>query len=459
MMSLIWGLGIMVPEAKAQTVYAYTDVQYVPSNRYVDGYTTTWLDYLAGLYYDPAVRGELYRTDMNEEPLDEGYDVGFADIIDAEVYLFSTNYVEGKTYCTSGTHFIIDAFTGNRTIVFRFYPCITIPIPPPPTPPLPTPTPNVTSVTFEQIQTSTEPISPNPVVSPHNPGIGRRIFPDDDVPQDGVDRRLVRVTAALSQPIPNVLVYFRNFDLDDPATDPIIDPLGNAGDDNNGMPRAGTLRECSTTSNGCSASTDSSGVATVVFTVIRQPGDNFAIAAGVIPAEVGAVNMNGIDLINGSGQVIPTSCSTELVCRSEMLTVWRRLHIEVDSMGEPQQNFVLGTTTQIVRIRAGQQATIPVTSGQPLEENRFENGRIVVNNRSFRVINNTANTVDVQGGGALTTIFSGSMYQLFDDDDFNDDDGPPPGDGTLDGDTETDENIPEPPDSLLQPNDSLCSQS
>ena len=293
------------------------------------------------------------------------------------------------------------------------------------------------------------PISDNPVVNPHNPGIGQRIFADDDTPQDGVDRRLVRVTATLSQPIPNVDVYFRNFDLDDPTDDSIIDPLGNAGDDNNGMPRAGTLSMCVATNDGCRASTDASGVATIEFTVTRQPGDNFAIAAGVITSEVRAVNMNGIELTNGSGQNIPTTCSTELVCRSQMLTVWRRLHIEVDSMSESVQNFVLGRATQTVRIRVGQRVTIPISS--TLEPNRFENGRLIINSRWFTVVSNTANTVDVVGRTSLATIFADSMFQLFDDDDFDDDDG-----ALVDGDTG--EDISEPPDSLLQPNDILCSE-
>lgn len=102
------------------------------------------MDYWAGLYYDPAVQGDLYRTDIPEPGLDSGYDEGYADIIDAEVYLFSTNYVEGKTYCTGSTHFVIEWDTRRRYVVDRLNPCITIPVPPPPTPtptPVPTPTP------------------------------------------------------------------------------------------------------------------------------------------------------------------------------------------------------------------------------------------------------------------------------------------------------------------------------
>jgi hypothetical protein len=363
-----------------------------------------------------------------------------------------------RTYCVTSAHGLVDYWSYDDGKIIRFFTdeytafftqdCYAFTPPPPPTPtPTPTPTPIVTSVAFEQIAPSSEPISPNPAVVPHNPGIGLRIFPDDDFPNDPADHQRIRVIATLSQPIQNVQVYFRNFDLDDPATDATIDPNGTTGDDNNGNPRAGTLSACLPTANGCSALTNASGIATVEFTVTRQPGDNFAIAAGVIPAEVGAVTMNGIDLINGSGQVIPTSCSTEPVCRSQMLTVWRRLHIEVDSMRESDGNYVLGTIPDERTIPAGRQATLEVnpSPAQQLEVNRFIGGRLVVGN-SLSVISNTADTVTVQNNTRRTIYIPAvAQFQLYDDDDFNDNDGT-----NLDGDTG--ENISSPDLALLTAN-------
>lgn len=177
---LIWGLGINVFEAKAQTAYGISIVRYNNSTRIVDGYSGTWLDYYAGLYYDPEVRGDLYRTDNPEISLDSGYSTGWADIIPAEVYLDTTNYQEGRTYCTYSQHFVLAYYYYTTTNYwldpFRYssfiytgggpwggypfsyyyvYPrryrlgwtqaCITIPVTPPPTPtptpPTPTPTP------------------------------------------------------------------------------------------------------------------------------------------------------------------------------------------------------------------------------------------------------------------------------------------------------------------------------
>jgi len=104
---LVFGLGINVFETAAQTAYGISIVRYNTSTRIVDGYSGTWLDYYAGLYYDPEVRGDLYRTDNPETSLDSGYSTGWADIIPAEVYLDTSNYQEGKTYCTFSQHFVL----------------------------------------------------------------------------------------------------------------------------------------------------------------------------------------------------------------------------------------------------------------------------------------------------------------------------------------------------------------
>lgn len=179
-LSLFWILGIAVTNINAQTAYGISIVRYNTDTRIVDGYSGTWLDYYAGLYYDPEVIGDLYRADMNETSLDHGRHVGYADIVPAEVYLSTTNFVEGRTYCTHSQHavwgyfyyqqtgqwfdpFRYSTFIGNLPpwpgfpfsyyYVFprRYYlgytqVCIAIPTPPPPTPtpPPPTPTPTPT---------------------------------------------------------------------------------------------------------------------------------------------------------------------------------------------------------------------------------------------------------------------------------------------------------------------------
>lgn len=165
----------------AQTAYGISIIRGNESTRIVDGYSGTWLDYVAGYYYDRVVMGEIYRADNPETTLASGSHIGFGDILPAEVYLWTNNYVEGKTYCTFSQHFIWSYFV-NATNSWWFDPfryslmgtgyppwggfpyslyyviprrhrlgstqaCITIPNPPTPTPTpraTPTPTPNPT---------------------------------------------------------------------------------------------------------------------------------------------------------------------------------------------------------------------------------------------------------------------------------------------------------------------------
>ncbi|MEP7075505.1 MAG: hypothetical protein ABI878_06810 [Acidobacteriota bacterium] len=177
-------LSIAAADAKAQSI-AYgisivcaDDVQCGDVGTHtVDGYSGTWLNYNAGLYYDPDVIGDIYRTDNPETSLSNGRSIGYSDIIPAEVYLGTSNYVEGKTYCTFSQHAVWSYFyyassglwfdpgrydligNGNPPwpgLPFIYYyviprrhflgttqACITIPLSPTPTP-TPTPTPSPT---------------------------------------------------------------------------------------------------------------------------------------------------------------------------------------------------------------------------------------------------------------------------------------------------------------------------
>ena len=167
-------------------------------------------------------------------------------------------------------------------------------------------------------------------------------------------------------------------------------------------------------------------------------------------SQVGAVNMNGIELTNGSGQNIPTNCPTELVCRSQMLTVWRRLHIEVDSMGASQGNFVLGNiASPSITVSRNQTVTLDVNTTNPLEVNRFEDGRMTIGTRSFEISSNTDRTVSAifRGPGSVFSIQNGVLLTLYDDDDFNYPFNDTNNQSTLNGDTG--EDIPGPDDFTL----------
>jgi hypothetical protein len=362
------------------------------------------------------------------------------------VTLISTAYVNNSQYCITG-NYVID---GQSSMLTR---CVVTPD-----------IARITSVTLEQIDTNDLPIDSNP-----NTGGGSRIFPDDKIINDPVERRKIRVRARSSQIQAGTRIYFLSYDLDDPFTNDMpIDPNVNSGFDNNGnvdgLPDTGRGKfsipagssGCEIFELGISCVTNSSGETVVDFTVTRQPGDNFAVAASTEAFYLGGIEVDGINLKDQNNMQIPATTTTSnacvasssRACRTDMLTVWRRLHLEVDSMGAIQNNFVEGTIALDKKV--GNFDTIVFLNvSQALEPGRFQGGRLVVGTgntrRVFRVKDNQGAgdsvTIRPQDGRPIN-IHANESFTLYDDDDFNDDDV-----AKLDGDTG--EDILEPDMSLL----------
>lgn len=290
------------------------------------------------------------------------------------VMLVSPTYQPNSQYCIDGEH----AAVAGGTATTRE--CITTAGGPP----------RVTGLDYEQIQTDDLSIDANP-----NVGGGLRIFPDKKIPAETVDRRRIRVKAQHSQTTAGARIYFRNFDVDDPSADVApIDTNDTAtvklGNDNNGnvdgttatragqfvVPPAGQPNpyNCQTFSNasasGVSCETDASGTAKVDFIVTQQPGDNFEVVAdpdetyvsSLIP-DADVINLK--DATNIQTPVTTTASngcanSTVTACRADMLTVWRRLHIEVDSMGPANANYERGEVDKKTKIGPGKTKTLKV---------------------------------------------------------------------------------------------------
>lgn len=476
-----------VKKTLAGIVVVRSVVSYDPQAGTVGGISGTYLSYDLWSYYDPWVSGELFYYDPYQyldSDQGEGVDSSYLGFPGITVDYTTNAYQPNKFLCTFSDHRLRllyqqppvyfdpyqigliepQSYNGEYTLQIPenyvegsyrplpLYPvaytwvCIL--------------TPTVQSVSFETINSPVTAIS----------GDSNRIFPDRDNPGDQRNMRIVRVRAQLAQAVQGIPVYFRNFDVDDPSSDSIIDPNGNTGNDNNGERDAqgNWTPQSAGTLSAISALTDANGMATVDFTVTRQPGDNFMVAASTESNYLNGVTVSGTGLQDSSGNPIQTSSGRAR--RTNLLTVWRRLHIEVDSMGESVENFVLGNIATTMKLRVNQTATVNInpTSPQtliPLEHNSYEGGILTVGNISLPVTCviangetcNTANTVTVKNtGGTVVTLFAGNQFQLFDDDDFNNDDGASP-----DGDTG--EDIPGPDEinatTLLQPNDTLCSQA
>lgn len=161
-----------------------------------------------------------------------------------------------------------------------------------------------------------------------------------------------------------------------------------------------------------------------------------------------------------------------------MLTVWRKLHIEVDSIGsvpssinDPNVNKVRGAITGLGQVPcpAGTCTTyvISINNGSNYEEHRFQSGRIrfLTSGNSYSILDNgfnqNANSQIVILNGnpqGSVNVAAGDEFDLFDDDDFDDDDGT-----SLDGDA-NESLIPPIPISntsstLIHPSDAPCSSS
>ena len=172
---------------------------------------------------------------------------------------------------------------------------------------------------------------------------GKRIFPDKQSPTDTLARDKVRLRAKVTPELPNIPLYFKAFDVDDPTpssmdSNNVIDSNGDAGNDNRGSPSSGTL-------SATSGVTDNNGEIVLEFTVSKQPGDNFRIAAAFSQME-----LNQLTVTDPSSPFFVKSDDTKPVQFSggisEMLTVWRRLWIERDSMSQPSTTHFLGYVDQ-----------------------------------------------------------------------------------------------------------------
>lgn len=477
-MILLLTFGLATSAFAGSGIVRGSTVEFDDQIREVGGISETYFTYDIAYYYDAVADGLLYYTnplDVIDGDYGEGIDDTYFDIILGVMYGIKVDYTTSdyrpnKIVCADTEHYarlvvvpvpgqgfydpyqlskltpgsyesfyreeipsvMTETYSSSEYEYLGYtYACIR--------------TPTVATVTFEEINSQ---ITNNPSGDAGNGevfGGGKRIFANRQSPEDGVNRRTVRVRAKLANSggspafTSGVKIYFRNFDVDDPTNSSAIDENGAAGDDNRderfvGSPypvaARGIFSSCTATSNGCYGITDSNGEATAVFQVTRQPGDNFVVAATTDPNYLNGIGVNGIGLTDSSNQQLPTAQAK----RSELLTVWIKVFLEVDSMGPVGNNLAAGRITDRGTIGSTPVwLTVSPNSG-PLETGRFQGGEMTSGSYRFEVLDNTTDQVQVRYNNGSVTIFRNSIFQLFDDDDFNDDDGPFPCDDTLDGD-------------------------
>jgi len=295
-----------------------------------------------------------------------------------------------------------------------------------------------------------------------NAGGGLRIFTDRDAPLDGPRNYRwdqVAIQAVIEPSIPGMHVGFKLFDMDDPSSDvPPVDLNGGDGNDNRGY------------TNSSIVSKQAGGTAVYIAQMSQQPGDNYKAAATVsyepvtpgtnAHARLGSMVIDGLDLrsVAGGGTVIeedldqsPNPGSSPFASRlsTRLLTVWRRLHIERDSMATVHSNGVKGTVRSVSHPDG--EYVLTLNTASPLEFRRFEGGSIKLirpgqqGTISLAIFSSETDSITLADPIPPNENPTGWDFMLFDDDDFNNNDT------ILDGDSG--EEIPAPDMSLLADSD------
>jgi hypothetical protein len=271
-----------------------------------------------------------------------------------------------------------------------------------------------------------------------NKGVGLRVFPDRQHWTDGTARNVVRVRIKTTPPLPTgQRILLKSFDVDDPMYP--IDPkdtsvdtndVGTAkGDDNRGTPLAGQLASTVLTLN-------ASGEAITNFTVTFQPGNNFRVAA-VLDTPGAQAHLDGLQVTNANlpFYVAPDSSypANFIGGISPMLTVWRKLHLEIDSMTAPLAtgSETLFATGKVVGIKTN----YPVAGRSQLSIRhqliwadglrQFEQGKVEITGiGTYRitdsatlslVFNDWLTRLDIEGVPGGSVVGAGAKF--YDDDD------------------------------------------
>jgi hypothetical protein len=217
--------------------------------------------------------------------------------------------------------------------------------------------------------------------------MGKRIFVGAKTPSESDARNTVMLKVKVTPALPGSNVWVRSFDVDDTTPDRddnegIIDANGRAGEDNFtdlfNTPITGLF-----VTNGQSSYTatlDANGEALVEFKVGAQPGNNYRVAGTVFPtgtlSSLQSGNAAGSNYVSAYTDTIRGGFNGSL---SPLLTVWRKLHIEFDSMGAPAANEVSGRIFSVVKgSPAANQSTIWFWSQTQHQASQFEKGRIEI---------------------------------------------------------------------------------
>jgi len=271
---------------------------------------------------------------------------------------------------------------------------------------------------------------------------GKRIFPDYKNPLDTELRDKLELVVKTSSTLIGKTIFVKAFDVDDSTDEtfdredssPVIDIDGKNGGDNltdyKNTPDNGQFWTGSAwggyTANGL---VDANGETKFIFGVGMQPGSNYRVVASIIDES----NYSGVQTTNHSAAKYlgPETSQNGDTFASPLLTVWRRLWVENDSMtvipvdtyGYKRNDLSWNLDTPVIRNRSYSSSTGTTSFGIDyitdqssfLNLNALDFGQLIVQGISHRVVNTQSNTVHVSGD--FTSVPVNSEFRLYDDDD------------------------------------------
>lgn len=265
----------------------------------------------------------------------------------------------------------------------------------------------------------------------HRLGGGLRIFAEKPGSELNV-QDTVKIVVHTNSPDTSIQIHLKSYDIDDPSFDEIIDPNGASGSDNYGNPdkkNPGLFVDTGTPEYRKDLKTDDTGKTPAVeLRLTHQPGDNFVVAAACpnnqLPSEPPSLEQLEQLKKQGPGPV----------AWSATLTVWRTLHLEVDSMKPVEDhNSWRGTVIEswLARSLSGGAITyvrLDMADSSLRDDGRFDWGRMLFVDlgKSAPILSNEENRFVLDGEFPPVSI-QGQNVLIYDDDDVN-------GRGILDGD-------------------------
>jgi Bacterial TSP3 repeat len=270
---------------------------------------------------------------------------------------------------------------------------------------------------------------------------GAKIFPDYKNPLDNVLRAKLQVVVKTSSALAGKTIFVKAFDVDDSTSEafdttggapPVVDTNGKSGNDNLpdylNTPQTGQFW----TGAGWGTDTaqgivDSNGETKFDFRVGMQPGNNYRIIASVVDQSM--ITDVQVTSATASKYLGPELAQTGGAPASPLLTVWRRVWVEndsmasipVDTLGFKRNDLSSLLTPPVIRNRSFSAATNETSFGIDLIQDQssfltLQNGKMITQSIVHPVVGTSSYEVRVVGNYANVPV--NSIYRLYDDDDY-----------------------------------------